>query len=225
MNRKENGDHMESLGGISKFELVNTNSVSQMRDILKMVKEPENMKHLAGISSDTQVEDLVRHYTDGRIGIVALDSSGGVIGVCDISPQGPQIIKEGDKAWQILSGSLGRVCILTGKQQKGRGTKLVEYAEEIGLKKYTSLRAGIILNQEQKERFDQLLERDAESEFREWFKNNDARGKLFLRNRGWRYIGVLRDQGGVIGENKLDHVLIIDKTRKDRNAQDRSRLK
>lgn len=214
MNQKEVDVSRESLGENIRFEPINTNSVFQMKDILKMLKEPENMKHLAGISSNAKMEDLVKHYEDGRIGIVALNSSGGVIGVCDISSQGPQVIEAGDKAWQILSGSLGRVCISTERQKKGMGTKLVEYAEEVGLKRHTSLRAGIILDGEQKEKYDQAIERDAEKEFREWFKENDARGKLFLRNRGWRYIGVLRDQGGITG-GTLDYVLIAEKTRKD----------
>jgi hypothetical protein len=123
------------LAGIKKFENVNVNDVSQMQDILKMVKEPENMEHLAGISIDTTIDDLVKHYTDGRLGRVALGEIGDVVGVFDVSPQGPRDIKAGDRAWHILSGSLGRVCVPTEKQQKGRGTKIVEYAEEIGLRK------------------------------------------------------------------------------------------
>lgn len=201
-------------GGISRFEAVNTENVYQMQEILKMFKEPGNMKHLADISLDTNADNLVKHYSDGRIGVVALDEIGEVVGVFDVSPQGPKTINAGDRAWHILSGSLGRVCVPTEEQQKGRGTKLVEYAEEIGLKRYTSLRAGIILDDEHKKRYDQVLERDEEKEFSEWFKENDARGKLFLRNRGWRYIGVLRDQGGIAG-GTLDYVLIAEKTRKD----------
>lgn len=216
MTQREGDSRLkESLGGISRFETVNTKNIYQMQAILKIVKEPEVMKHLADISLDTKIDDLVRHYADGRMGVVALDEIGEVVGVFDISSQGPQAIKEGDRAWHIQSGSLGRVCIPTEKQQKGRGTKLIEYAEEIGLENYPVLRAGIILDDEQKERYEKALEANAENEFWEWFRSNDARGKLFLRNRGWRAVGIFRDQGGVAGQDKLDSVVIVEKTRKD----------
>jgi hypothetical protein len=50
--------------------------------------------------------------------------------------------------------------------------------------------------------------------------NDDARGKVYLRNRKWKFSGVLQDQGG-FREGESNHVLLVQKTRVDWEKEQR----
>ncbi len=211
------GNHLVA----ERFEHTDVNNLPQMQTILAMVKDPENMKHLAGISPSTSISDIIQHYKkepkerDGRV-LLDGDEVVGVFEICPMDFSRLAIKPEEDPSWQIRSGILNRLCMRSDVQQKGRGTKAVAYAEDIAFTEYdySTLIAAIILDPDQKKAYNKALKDGTINEFVDDFKNNDARGKVFLRNRKWKFSGVLRDQGG-FKETEPAHVMLVQKTRVD----------
>jgi GNAT superfamily N-acetyltransferase len=204
-----------------QFERIDVNNLVEMREILEISKHPSNMKHLAGISQGTEISDIIAHYKktpqerDGR----AMLERGHVVGIFEVSPFDPSRLgnpSDEYPSWEIKSAILNRVAIRSDEQAKGKGTRLVAYAEEVAFREhdYSTLVAAIILDLKQKKAYDKAFKVGKVNAFVQDYANNDARGKLYLRNSKWNISGVLRDQGG-LREGELNHVLLIQKTKKD----------
>lgn len=232
-------NHIENRGGINirkegtprgeRFERADVNNLSQMQDIFDIVTDTENMKHLAGISTSTGISDIIAHYKKDpkeRDGRVMIDDSK-VVGIGEVCPMDFSRLalkREEDTSWQIRSAILNRLCVRKDEQKKGRGTKMVAHLEDVAFTEhdYSTLIAAIILDEPQKKAYNKAFREGTVTEFVEAFKNNDARGKIFLRNRKWKFSGVLMDQGG-FKETELAHVLLVQKTRIDWDREQRSR--
>ena len=216
--RKENRSVAEP------FAPTDVNDIKQMQEILEIVKDPDNMKHLAGVSEGTEFSDIIAHYKKDRQerdGQVMLENKH-VIGVFEVSPFDPSRLgnptDESNKypSWQIKSAILNRVAIKRDEHNKGNGTRLVKHAEKVAFEEhdYSTLIAAIILDPEQKEKYDQFLREGKLNKVSQDYEKNDPRGKVYIKNRGWKLTGAFLNQGGV-KEGELNHVLIVTKTKAD----------
>lgn len=211
----------ESSPANVRFERVDVNNIGQMQQILEIVKDPPNMAHLAGISDKTGISDIIAHYKKDpkeRDGRVMLDGDRviGVFEVCPFDPTRLGIPPEEHPSWQIKNAILNRFAVRNVMHNEGIGTKIVAYAEEVAFEEhdYSALTAAIILGSEQKEKYDVLIKEGKLNKVSQDYEKTDARGKVFIKKRGWALTGVFRDQGGA-GEGENNHVLIVAKTKAD----------
>jgi len=221
-NIGEQNTRKEDHSTIERFEHTDVNNITQMREILEICKDPVNMAHLAGISQGTGISDIIGHYKKDpqeRDGQVMLEN-GHVIGIFEVSPFDPSRLgnpADNYPSWQIKSAILNRVAIRSNEHNKGNGTKLVKYAEKVafgGEHEYSTLIAAIILDPEQKEKYDQFLREGKLNKVSQDYEKTDPRGKVYIKNRGWKLTGAFLDQGGV-KEGEHNHVLIVTKTKTD----------
>jgi hypothetical protein len=210
--RKENHSITES------FEHVDVNNWEQIQEILEICKDPVNMEHLAGISQKTEISDIIQHYKNDvkvRDGRVMLEN-GHVVGVFEVSPFDPSkgVQLPNDPTWRITSAILNRVAIRSDEHNKGKGTEMIKHAEKVAFEEhgYTALNAAIILDPKQKEQYKKPLEEGRVNEVSQDYEKTDPRGKLYIKNRGWKLTGWYPDQGGSKdGENS--YVLVVAKTK------------
>jgi hypothetical protein len=205
---------------IDRFEVVNVDDVCQMQEILEMSKDPVNMTHLAGISSETGISDIIQHYKklpEERDGRVALDKDGHVLSVFEIMPfdiSKLTLDPDGDKAWEIRSGILNRFIVRSDMQGKKIGAKTLEYAEEVAFLQhnYSNLIAAIILDHEQEKKYEKAYREGDLNKFSSWYELNDARGGLYVKSGNFEIHGVLLKNGGY-KEGDLNHVLLVQQTK------------